>query len=56
MARGFRVRIPIKGYKYTLPLLRLVNPLLATQLPSNTLRYTQLPSYEQPLERQQGME
>ena len=39
---------------YTILLSEVVNPLLATQLPLNTLSYTQSSPYEQPILRQQG--
>ena len=40
---------------YTLPLLGVANPLLATQLPPNTSNYTQSSSNERPLKRQRGL-
>ena len=55
LARDSRVMIPIRGLRYTLPLLGVANPLLATQLPSNTSNYTQSSSNERPLERQHGL-
>ena len=55
LARDSRVMIPIRGLRYTLPLLGVVNPLLATQLPLNTSNYTQSSSNERPLKRQHGL-
>ena len=40
---------------YTLPFLGVVNPLLATQLSSNTLNYTQSSSNERSLKGQHGL-
>ena len=39
-----------RGHRYILPLLGVVNPLLATQIPLNTLSCIQLSPYEQHLE------
>ena len=55
LARDSRVMIPIRGLRYTLPLLGVVNPLLTTQLPLNTSNYTQSSSNERPLEGQHGL-
>ena len=55
LARDSRVMIMTKGLRYTLPLLGVANPLLATQLPSNTSNYTQSSSNERPLKRQRGL-
>ena len=48
LAKDFRVMIPTRGHMFTLPLLGVVNPLLATQSPLNTLSYTRLSSKERP--------
>ena len=55
LARNSPVMISTRGLRYTLPLLGVANPLLATQLPPNTSNYIQSSFNEQPLKRQRGL-
>ena len=49
MVRDSQVMILTRGHKYTLLILGVANPLLVTQLPSNTSNCTRSSPYEQPL-------